>query len=340
MPTTDQISTQQIAKMRRAFEDAIADIRSATTLRVIEDAIQAGDIDRLIALLGLDETTFAPLSEAMRDSYMTGGQYAAQILSPIPSDVGAVVFRFDMTATAAAQWIATESSRMVVEIAESQRQMIRERIAEGTAAGINPRQQALDLVGRVGTDGVRRGGFIGLTQQQAQWIANARAELQTGNSNYFTRALRDKRFDATFRRLFDDGKKPTQQQINAAITSMQNRAQKYRADTIARTEAINGLRAGQAEGVAQAIRKGDIDPGDVTKIWDSTGDGRTRLTHLQMEDQRRALYQPFDFPFGGQAMYPGDDSLGAPTNEIIQCRCRVIYRVDYLGRAIRMQGFR
>lgn len=362
--TPDQISADKIKAMRAAFEEAVNSIRSASTLKAVQDAIAAGDIDRLIRILGLDETTFAPLTEALRDSYMTGGQFAADILTPIPTVDGPVVFRFDMTATSAAQWIASESSRLIVEILEDQRDMVRSVIAAGTQAGIGPRQQALDLIGRVGADGVRRGGFIGLTNQQAQWVKNARRDLelltatpdeiaewfnsrglvQPENYNparsYMGRALRDRRFDATFRRLFKEGKTPTAAQIDAAITAMQSRAQKYRGDTIARNEAIRGLRAGQAEGMAQAISKGDIDPQDVSKDWDSTGDGRTRDTHLMMEGQRKRLNEPFEFPLGGQAMYPGDDSLNAPASELIQCRCRVIYRVDFIGRAIRMEGFR
>jgi len=338
--TADSISAEKVKAMRAAFEEAVNSIRSASTLKAVQDAIAAGDVDRLIRILGLDETTFAPLTEALRDSYLTGGQFAADILTPIPTVDGPVVFRFDLNATSAAQWIASESSRMIVEILDDQREMVRSVIAAGTQAGIAPRQQALDLIGRVGTDGVRRGGFIGLTNQQAQWVRNAREDLLTGDSRYFTRALRDKRFDAVIRRAMKDGKLVPKQTIDAAITAMQSRAQKYRGDTIARTEAIRGLRAGQAEGIAQAISKGDIDPRDVTKEWDSTGDGRTRETHMMMEEQQRSLYQPFDFPMGGQAMYPGDDSLNAPAGELIQCRCRAVYRVDFIGRAIRMEGFR
>lgn len=336
----DKISASKIKAMRTAFEEAVNGIRSANTLKAVQDAIAAGDVDRLIRVLGLDETTFAPLTEALRGSYLTGGQLTAEVLTPIPTVDGPVVFRFDLNASSAARWITKESSRMIVEILDDQREMVRSVVASGTQAGIAPRQQALDLIGRVGTDGVRRGGFIGLTNQQAQWVRNAHEDLLNGDSRYFTRALRDKRFDAAIRRAIKEGKPIPKQTIDAAITAMQARAQKYRGDTIARTEAIRGLRAGQAEGIAQAISKGDIDPRDVTKEWDSTMDGRTRDTHRVMEEQRRRLYEPFDFPLGGQAMYPGDDSLNAPASELIQCRCRVVYRVDFIGRAIKMEGFR
>ena len=340
MPSTDQISADKIKSMRAAFEDAVNSIRSASTLKAVQDAIAAGDVDRLIRILGLDETTFAPLTEALRDSYITGGQYAAEVLTPIPTVDGPVAFRFDLTATEAARWISTESSRMVTEMLDDQKQMVRSVIAAGTQAGIGPRQQALDLVGRVGTNGVRRGGFVGLTTQQAGWVSSARDELAAGDPHYFTRSLRDKRFDAVIRRAIKDGKPVPKKTIDAAITAMQSRAQKYRGDVIARTEAIKGLRAGQAEGIVQGIRKGDIEPSDVTIRWDATGDSRTRLDHMMMEDKTVRLGQPFTLPDGSNMMYPGDDSLGAPAGQVIQCRCRAEYKVDFIGRAIRMQGFR
>ena len=79
--TADSISADKIKAMRAAFEDAVNSIRSASTLKAVQDAIAAGDVDRLIRILGLDETTFAPLTEALRDSYLTGGQYAAEALT-------------------------------------------------------------------------------------------------------------------------------------------------------------------------------------------------------------------------------------------------------------------
>lgn len=89
----------------------------------------------------------------------------------------------------------------------------------------------------------------------------------------------------------------------------------------------------------QAVRRGEMDAGDVTKEWDATGDARTREEHLLMEGQTVPLLMPFTFPDGSQAQYPSDDSLGAPASNLIQCRCKIDYRIDFIGRAKRVRGF-
>lgn len=342
MTDADKISADQIKKMRAEFERAIQSVRDSVRIAELERLIAARDIDAIIELLGLDRATFAPLEQAINESYRIGGDYAAQILSPIPvPGVGSVAMRFDMSAPAAVQWLATNSSQLVVEIAEQQRQMIRERLADFTARGVNPRTAALDLVGRVDkTSGKRIGGFVGLTSQQAGWVANARSELESLDANYFSRALRDKRFDPAVKAAIKAEKPLTASQINAMITSMQNRTLKYRGDVISRNEAIKALRAGQYQAIRQAMGKGQIDEQDISKDWDATGDTRTREDHLLIEGQKRSFSAPFTFPDGSVAQYPGDDSLGAPGSQTIQCRCKAVYRIDFIGRAVRMQGFR
>lgn len=340
--STDQISAEQIRKMRTEFERAVQSIRDSVRISDLERLINARDIDGIIELLGLDRATFSPLEQSINESYFRGGDYAADVLSPIPvPGLGSVGMRFDINAPLAIQWLANNSAQLVVEVVQQQREMIRERLADFTARGVNPRTAALDLVGRVNkTSGKRVGGFIGLTSRQAEWVTNARNELESLDANYFSRALRDKRFDSTVRKAIKDEKPLTSSQISSIITSMQNRTLKYRGDVIARNEAVKALRAGQYQALRQAIDKAQIDEQDIRKVWDATGDARTRENHLIMEGQSRSFSEPFQFPGGGLARYPGDDSLGAPASELIKCRCKADYRINFIGRAVRMQGFR
>lgn len=342
MPTNDEISAQQIRIMRREFERAVQSVRDSVKISELQRLISANDIDGVINLLGLDRATFAPLENAMRDSYRLAGEIAAEVMSPIPvPDVGSVTMRFDMLAPSAVAWLQDNSSELITEISEQQREMVRERLAYYTGQGINPKTAALDLVGRIDRQtGKRTGGFIGLTTQQAQWVQNARSELESLDANYLTRELRDKRFDSVVGRAIESGKPIPARQVDAMITSLQNRTMKYRADTISRNEAINALRAGQQESIAQAVQKGKIDYQDVQKTWDATGDTRTRPDHLLMEGQTVALLQAFTFPDGSRAQYPGDGSLGAPAKQLIQCRCKVDWKIDFIGKALRMEGYR
>jgi len=341
MPSLTLIATQQESEMLKAFLDSVSAIKNDVKINQLTVLIERGDIDGAIKLLGLDPSAFEGMDEALRQAYRSGGMTGAIQIGEIPTEDGEIPFRFNMRSPAAESWLLRESSRLIVEMSDGQQELVREVLTEGLEQGVNPRQQALGLVGRMDATGKRTGGFIGLTTQQAGWVANARDELENLNQNYFTRELRDKRLDSTIRKAINDGQELTPQQINRAITRLQGRTLKYRGDVIARTESIKALSAGHDESVNQAVEKGEVDRQDVDSEWDSSGpDGRTRDSHLLMEGQRRKHGDPFDFPFGGQAMFPRDDSLGAPASELIQCRCRKNTTINFIGKLKRIEGFR
>lgn len=333
------IATAQERAMLKAFNEAISEIKNTTKITQLERLIEAQDFDGVIRLLGLDPSAFEGMDDALYQSYRTGGTTGAIQIGQIPTTIGDVAFRFSVRAPAAEQWIRTNSSRLVTEMTTGQVEMVRDVLAVGLEEGVNPRQQALGLIGRTGVDQKRTGGVIGLTSQQAKWVGSARNELNNLDSHYFARDLRDKRFDSVVRKAIADDKPLTKTQINKMITQMQNKTLKYRGDVIARTESINALRSGQNESVRQAIVKGEADNDDVTKEWDATLDKRTRLDHLIMEDQRVPFDQPFIFPDQSRAMFAGDTSLGAPAKQIIQCRCKTNTVIDFLGQLKRVEGF-
>ena len=260
--------------------------------------------------------------------------------------MGDVLFRFDASDLASVAWIREHSSTLVVEIVEQQREMIRERIADNVARGIAPRTAALDLVGRIdNTTKKRVGGFIGLTNRQAASVAKAREQLEELDPKYLERKLRDKRLDASIIKAIESGEPLSQKQIDAAVTRLQARTLKHRGNMIARTEALNGLRAGEQMAIAQAIELGELDASDVVKEWDSSGDSRVRIDHMLLDGQVKPLLEPFVVPLGGdypaeELMYAGDTSRGASGGMTIACRCRTTYRIDFIGKAVRkFKGF-
>ena len=334
-----RIATQQERQMLQAFNAILADIRDQAVLAEIVRALEVGNTDAVVRLLGIDEATWSPLGDAIRESYRQGGITGATQLGRIPVEDGTVRAHFDMRNPAAEAWVANASSTRIVEIVSEQRQVIRDTIAAGVAAGQGPRTTALDLVGRIDQrTGRRVGGVVGLTDQQAGWVRNARRELEALDPNYLNRALRDKRLDSAITRAIRDGKPLTQAQIDTAVTQMQARALRYRGETIARTESINALREGQAQAIAQAIGTSEIDPRDGVKVWEASIDGRERETHAEVDGDEVPIDQPFEVG-GYQMMHPGDSSMGAPAEEVINCRCSVSYRIDYLGRQARIEGF-
>ena len=340
----DLIAQQKERDMLRAFADAVADIKNSVKLKDLEAAIASQDADAVVRLLGIDRAAFERVDDEIYQAYRIGGLTGVEQIGRIPTPLGEIAFRFDMAAPSAVQWIEKQSSELITEIVDDQIEMIKAQLANGLELGNNPRTTALELVGRYNpATGKRAGGTVGLTTQQAGWINNARNELLELDRNYFTRELRDKRYDSIVRKAIEDGKPLTKAQIENAITQMQSKALKYRGDVIARTESINALRAGQFQAVEQAMEKGELDSQDAKKIYDATGDKRTRLDHLEAEARYKdgiPIDQPFKYIDGSEVMYPGDNSLGAPAKQVIQCRCRLVTVIDFIGRQVRMEGFK
>lgn len=62
---------------------------------------------------------------------------------------------------------------------------------------------------------------------------------------------------------------------------------------------------------------------DMWKEWIATGDNRTREEHANANGQQVPADQPF-IVGGEELMYPGDVSLGASPENIVNCRCTMI----------------
>jgi uncharacterized protein with gpF-like domain len=65
----------------------------------------------------------------------------------------------------------------------------------------------------------------------------------------------------------------------------------------------------------------------VNKTWVSQGDSRVRETHLEADGQTVPSNEPF-IVGDSRLMVPGDTSLGASLDEIINCRCAAQYDDD------------
>jgi hypothetical protein len=87
-----------------------------------------------------------------------------------------------------------------------------------------------------------------------------------------------------------------------------------RAKTIARTQMISASRAGQFHADKQSEMV-------IGKEWFAAHQpDRTREWHLEADGQIRSLDEPFEVN-GEQLLFPGDTSLGASADNIINCRC-------------------
>jgi hypothetical protein len=240
-----------------------------------------------------------------------------------------VVIRFDGRNRRAEEWIRDRAGRLIREITDDQREAIRAVIEAGQVAGRNPRATALDIAGRI-ENGRRVGGIIGLTSKQAGYVQSARAELEELSEAYFERKLRDKRFDRTVAKAIRDGKALSAADTQRIVDRYSDKMLSFRAENIARTEAISALHAAQYEAMQQLVDSGKVRADQITKVWSATMDTRTRDTHQAMNGQAVGFFAAFVSPSGAQLRYPHDTSLGAPADEIIACRCFMQTKIKYL----------
>lgn len=299
-------------ELRNAFLRMVATIQSALTLDEIAGFIENGQLEK-----ALDAALRAApmLGEAYADSFIAAARDTARELGFALGEIPVV---FDQTNIGAVNAINANKFRLVREFSEGQREATRAAVARGIAAGQNPRD-----VARTFRDS------IGLTQKQQQWVANYRRALETLDTDAIQRALRDRRFDRTVAAAIRDQRPLSSKQINDMVKRYTERMIKYRAEVIARTEALRSVHQGAEEMYRQAIANGDLRPESLSREWNTAKDERVRESHAAMHGQ----VQPFGVPFvsgaGNLLNYPGDPE--APAEEVIQCRCAVGTRITTLA---------
>lgn len=301
--------------IRKAFLADIELMRQRSNIDELEAAVTLGSIEPILFAAGVRISQWSNLAESVRNSYRNSGIYDASI--NVPAKFG---FTFDMTNPRAQRWISEHSSKLVVELNLQQREAVQQTIAAGFGQGRNPRSIALDIVGRVSAQtGKRTGGVIGLHSKFSDAVINARNDLTNLDPNYFTRTRRDKRFDATVRKAIESGKPLPKTIIDRIVTRYEDRLLQSRAETIAKTEALTSMNAAGDEAMNQVVQDGLASADAIINTWNSTGE-RIRKDHLHASGQVRKHGEAF-FVGGYQLMYPGDRSLGAPGEQIINCKC-------------------
>lgn len=323
---------QFIPTIRDAFAAAIQDITDNAILTDVIKAIQQGDLDKAFRAIGFSDAAMRPISQAIEAAFETGGVTVGGTFPKyLNTPTGRAVFRFDVRNSRAETWLRNESGTLITRLQGDALTAVRNVVSEGMQAGRNPRLIALDLVGRIGQNGHREGGIVGLSTPFERAVSRSRLELQRLDPGYFNRLRRDKRFDGVVRKAIAADKPLDGPTIDKLVSRYSDSLLQLRGENIARTEAISSLNRSEWEAVKQASDMGAIVESQTTRIWDTAGDTRVRHSHEEMEGQSVGIDEPFVTGSGDQLMYPGDTSLGAGPEETINCRCRARLKVDWLA---------
>ncbi len=337
--TLDQLLALKIPEVQRIFLEVMQGIVDQALLKEMIEAIEANDAEKLFRASGFSPAALGPIMDAIEQIYKDSAQTTvAGWPRTIQTPTGRVVFNFDMRNPRVEEDLRRESSALITRLTNEARENVRMILEEGVLKGKNPRQTALNIVGKIDPVTQKRvGGVIGLTNNQTRWVSNIIRYLEELDNNYFTLKLRDKRFDKLVRNAIDSGQKISSSDIDRIVTRYKNNALKYRAETIARTESVQSLNRGEYMANKQVVDEGLLPSSAVKKEWDDTGDGRVRLSHRALASKYGkgngiGIDEPFVTPSGARLMFPGDTTLGASADDVVNCRCRTRYRANFLDR--------
>ena len=287
-------------RLTRAITNAVTAAESSMgTLGELAESIQAGRweeaLDRAI------QSGSIAAAEGHAAIYVATGTSTAEYLT---SELGVTV-GFDQVNNRAVRYMQQQRLTLIREWTQAQRDASRIALVDGIRDGLNPIDQARQF---------RQS--VGLTAHQQRVVRNFRQSLEAvheGNLRALTYELRDHRFDPSILRAQREVVPLSGDQITRMTTRYRERFVKYRAEVIARTEALRAVRAANHEAYLQAADEGNLEEQELERTWIATSDERTRPTHDRANGQKVGLREMF-IVGGVEMQYPGDPTQG------IQCR--------------------
>ena len=298
-------------EMRAAFLEMLGMMKGSIGLADLAALIEQGRLEEAFAtMLGAS----ARLGRAYNVQFMDA---ANDVANQLNRSLGEIIIDFDQTNDFAVRAMKNNRLRLIQGFSHQQREATREALLDGIRRGANPIEQARAFR-----------ASIGLNARQVKATNNFRRALEEGDSAALTRTLRDRRFDPSVRRAIESGRPLSQQQIDKMVDRYRQRSINYRANMIARTEALRSVHEGQNAMFEQAIGEGSLDPNNLTHEWNTASDERVRSSHTSMHNQTIRQGQMFVSGKGNQTLHPGGFGVA---EEDIHCRCTVGTRITELS---------
>lgn len=323
--------------MQRAFLEAVRDIKSATMIEALDEALsialETGDFTSVEAIFRLDQRVWAKLEDSWLAAFRAGGLSQLEALPKRRPNGGRLLLGFRLNETQTNGYVTQQTGALITNLNESTREVIRAVLVEGIQQNTPRRQIARQLIG---SGSSRTGGALGLDMVSQGAVARTRVDLTTpdGITRYLQRGLRNRNYDALVKRARREGRGLSSADIAKVTNAYERRLLRHRAKTIANTESGRAFNAARWHALRQQVESGEIPADAVRREWRATiGSGRTRDTHLAEHGSEVGYGEPHVTSSGARLMFPGDTSLGAPGSETVNCRCTERVRVDWTKAA-------
>lgn len=320
MNALQKAADSYVPSLRNAFLDAIKEIRdNLASLDLIQQALLSQSIDSILTATGIDKLD--PLLFGIglnNDSYVFSTQAQSAFAAGATAAIGNLdVFRqkgasFNPLGERAVSVLRNRGSQMISDLTQTSKLGVRSVIERVITEGINPVKASAEI---------RQ--LIGLTSSQATAVTNFRRQLES-QKNLGLMSPDKRRLNAVeqamVRRHMKEGNF-TDKNINDMVERYYQSLLNQRAITIARTESMSAVNAGQNEMWEQGLDSGIFDDNVDRKFWIVTPDDRLRATHAaipRMNPNGVKIRSMFLTPFG-PVYSPGDYN-----SNLINCRCIAI----------------
>ena len=234
----------------------------------IADAVAHSPADKVADLVSVDPWYGA---QEMLEGELLGELLDAGSRVELPTVEKAVLrFAFDRSRPESAAWARNESATLVREIADGQRQTIRDVVTFGQESGLSPQDTARQI---------RQ--TVGLTQAQGGWVNNFRDRQVAANINAGMGV--------------DEAVRAAQ----GPTARYQSQIHRYRSTTIARTEIMSANSQGRQQAWGQGLQGGFISPNS-RKEWIAESDA----CDICMPVNRMRVPITGQFPIGEPPAHP------------------------------------
>lgn len=320
------MATEQ--QLQKSFEEGVRSITDAVRIGALRDAIARNDYAAVLRAVDIDDAAFDTFRRLMVETYAEGG------ISEVTGMPVSYRVRWNSATAEAESFARNFVGQQITYITNDARSAVQQTVADGLAFGRSTNRIALDIAGRVGADGKRRGGIVGLNQPQARWVNGGfdksgkwvdgmRQKLSSDPLSVLRDySKRDKRFDKLIAGAVD--KPLTQAQIDRITGQYSERLLLVRGLMIARTERSAAINMGRQEAWSQAANRLGLPRSAVWKEWrHSNRQMEPRIAHVAANGTR---VQGLDGMFninGHYCLHPHDSTL--PADEVINCECQVKY---------------
>lgn len=257
-------------QMRYGFTRAVAVVRAKIDLDTLERELISTRPSAAAMETALEASRVQALGEALaptvestdRAAYMRGAREGTQELRR-----NQVSIRFDSMNPHAAQYARTESSRLITQVNDSQREAVRNLIESSVASGRTVQETARDIR-----------HVVGLRDDQVRALQNYRERITIRG-------------------------KLTVDQIERRVRRYADALVRQRGELIARTEVLAAANAGQLESWKEAKRQGLLD-NTYGKKWVTTPDELLCDACEAMDEQTVGFNEVFNNGEGGIAQFP------------------------------------